>query len=74
VPVTAAQWFAGGQRIPYDPESARVPTEEPAAATPGTLRVFRRVARGSEHPDLLAAAIADIASRHGVGTQSTPID
>ena len=27
-PVTAAEWFAGGQRIPYDPESARVLTEE----------------------------------------------
>ena len=42
-PVTAAEWFAGGQRIPYDPESARVLTEEEAAATPGTLRVFERV-------------------------------
>ena len=32
--VTAAEWFGGGQRIPYDPESARVLTEEEAAATP----------------------------------------
>jgi hypothetical protein len=23
VPVTAAEWFAGGQRIPYEPGSAR---------------------------------------------------
>src|SRR5262245_9789038 len=42
--VTAAAWFAGGQRIPYDPKSARVLTEEEAAATPGVLRVFERVA------------------------------
>jgi pimeloyl-ACP methyl ester carboxylesterase len=42
--VTAAEWFAGGQRIPYDPESARVLTEREAAATPGGLRVFERVA------------------------------
>jgi hypothetical protein len=42
--VTAAEWFAGGQRIPYDPESARMLTEEEAAAAPGALRVFERVA------------------------------
>ena len=48
-PVTAAEWFAGGQRIPYDPGSARVLTEEAAAATPGALRVFERVS-GAE-PD-----------------------
>ena len=41
--VTAEEWFAGGQRIPYDPGSARVLTEEQAAATPGALRVFERV-------------------------------
>ena len=126
--VTAAEWFGGGQRIPYDPKSARVLTEEEAAATPGALRVFERAAAAepnadtvwltllpgfpdgsygwaqvdrmlgndlgprqipatrervpqaevltfpgghlttSEHPDLLAAAIRDIAVRHGVGT------
>lgn len=48
-PVTAAEWFASGQRIPYDPGSARVLTEEAAAATPGALRVFERVS-GAE-PD-----------------------
>jgi deazaflavin-dependent oxidoreductase (nitroreductase family) len=37
--VTAAEWFAGGGRILYDPESARVVTEEDAAATPGGVRV-----------------------------------
>src|SRR5690242_4763564 len=42
--VTASEWFAGGRRIPYDPESARILTEEEAAATPGALRVFERVA------------------------------
>jgi hypothetical protein len=41
---TAAEWFAGGQRIWYDPGSARVLTEEEAAAAPGALRVFERVA------------------------------
>jgi pimeloyl-ACP methyl ester carboxylesterase len=40
--VTAAEWFAGGQRIWYDPESARVLTEEEATATPGALQVFER--------------------------------
>jgi pimeloyl-ACP methyl ester carboxylesterase len=33
----------GGQRIPYDPESTRVVTEEEAAATPCALRIFERV-------------------------------
>ena len=50
-PVTAAEWFAGGQRIPYDPESARVLTEEEAAATPGTLRVFERVTAAGHDTD-----------------------
>src|SRR5260221_260173 len=43
-PATAAEWFAGGQRVPYDPGSARVLTEKEAAATPRALRVFERVA------------------------------
>jgi pimeloyl-ACP methyl ester carboxylesterase len=42
--VTAAEWFAGGQRIPYDPESGRVLSDDQAAATPGAIRVFERVA------------------------------
>jgi pimeloyl-ACP methyl ester carboxylesterase len=42
--VTAAEWFAGGQRIPYDPGSARVLSGEQAAETPGALRVFERLA------------------------------
>ena len=49
--VTAAEWFAGGQRIPYDPESARVLTEEEAAATPGGLRVFERVVAAEQDAD-----------------------
>ena len=49
--VTAAEWFAGGQRIPYDPESARVLTEQEAAATPGGLRVFERVAAAGQDAD-----------------------
>ena len=46
--VTAAEWFGGGQRIPYDPESARVLNEEEAVAdgasrtppSPGDSLVF----------------------------------
>jgi pimeloyl-ACP methyl ester carboxylesterase len=41
--VTAAEWFAGG-RVWYDPASARVLSEVEAAANPGALRVFERVA------------------------------
>jgi pimeloyl-ACP methyl ester carboxylesterase len=48
VRVTAAEWFAGGQRIPYDPQSARVLTEEESAATPGALRVFERIAAADQ--------------------------
>jgi pimeloyl-ACP methyl ester carboxylesterase len=50
-PVTAAEWFAGGRRIPYDPGSARVLTEEEAAATPGALRVFERVSGAEQDAD-----------------------
>jgi pimeloyl-ACP methyl ester carboxylesterase len=46
--VTAEEWFAGGQRIGYDPDSARVLTEEEAAVTPGGLRVFERVAAAEQ--------------------------
>jgi pimeloyl-ACP methyl ester carboxylesterase len=49
--VTASEWFAGGRRIGYDPESARVLTEEEAAATPGALRVFERVAFAGDDAD-----------------------
>ena len=49
--VTAAEWFAGGRRIGYDPESARVLTEEEAAVTPGALRVFERVAPAGDDAD-----------------------
>jgi pimeloyl-ACP methyl ester carboxylesterase len=49
--VTAAEWFAGGKRIPYDPASARVLTEQEAAAMPGALRVFERVAAADQGTD-----------------------
>ena len=49
--VTAAEWFGGGQRIAYDPESARVLTEQEAAAAPGALRVFERVAAAGPDAD-----------------------
>jgi pimeloyl-ACP methyl ester carboxylesterase len=51
--VTAAEWFAGGRRIPYDLASARVLTEQEAAATPGALRVFERVAGAEQDTDLV---------------------
>jgi pimeloyl-ACP methyl ester carboxylesterase len=49
--VTATEWFAGGHRFWYDPASARVLSEEEAAATPGTLRVFERVAAAGHGAD-----------------------
>jgi pimeloyl-ACP methyl ester carboxylesterase len=49
--VTTAEWFGGGQRIPYDPESARVLTEEEAGVIPGALRVFERVAAAERNAD-----------------------
>jgi pimeloyl-ACP methyl ester carboxylesterase len=49
--VTAAEWFAGGQRIPYDPGSVRVLTEEEAAATPDVLWIFERVAAAEQDAD-----------------------
>jgi pimeloyl-ACP methyl ester carboxylesterase len=49
--VTAAEWFAGGQRVPYHPESGRVVTEEEASATPSGLRVFERVAAAGQDED-----------------------
>jgi pimeloyl-ACP methyl ester carboxylesterase len=51
--VTAAEWFAGGRRIPYDPASARLLTEQEAAATPGALRVFERLAGAGQDRDLV---------------------
>ncbi|HEX5406876.1 MAG TPA: alpha/beta hydrolase [Pseudonocardiaceae bacterium] len=42
--VTADEWFAGGRRIPYDPESGRVLTEAKA----GALQVFERVVGETE--------------------------
>jgi pimeloyl-ACP methyl ester carboxylesterase len=49
--VTAADWFAGGRRIPYDPASARVVAEEEATTIPGGLRVFERVSASEEDED-----------------------
>ena len=49
--VTAAEWFAGGQRVPYDPGSARVLTEEKAVAAPGGIRVFERVVAAEQDAD-----------------------
>jgi pimeloyl-ACP methyl ester carboxylesterase len=46
--VTATEWFAGGQRIWYDPTSRRVLSEKEAEAAPGALHVFERVAAVGE--------------------------
>ncbi|MDR2983904.1 MAG: alpha/beta hydrolase [Nocardiopsaceae bacterium] len=46
--VSAQEWFAGGERIWYDPESARVLTGEQAAVTPSALRVFDRVTAAND--------------------------
>jgi pimeloyl-ACP methyl ester carboxylesterase len=51
--VTAEEWFGGGQRIWYDPESARVLTEEEAAAVPGALLVFERMTAAGRDADTL---------------------
>jgi pimeloyl-ACP methyl ester carboxylesterase len=48
--VTAEQWYAGGQRIPYHPDPARVLPAE-AAETPGALRIFERVIDEEWDPD-----------------------
>ncbi|HKA83554.1 MAG TPA: alpha/beta hydrolase [Acidimicrobiales bacterium] len=48
--MTAEEWFAGGQRLPYDPEARRVVTEGDAA-TIGGLRVFERVAAAEQDVD-----------------------
>ena len=58
--VTAAEWFADGQRTWYDPNAARVLTEDEAAATPHAPRVFERVAAAEHH-----AESADIARTGG---------
>jgi pimeloyl-ACP methyl ester carboxylesterase len=42
-PMKAEDWFTTGRRIPYDPGSMRIPTDERAAASHGALRVFERV-------------------------------
>lgn len=65
--VTAAEWFAGGQRIPYDPHSARVLTEEEAAVTPGGLRVFERVAAADRNADRNAEQNAEQNADHNAG-------
>src|SRR5260370_6199476 len=49
--VNAGEWFACGGRVWYDPESARVVTGEQAAAAPGALRVFERVAAAGHDAD-----------------------
>jgi pimeloyl-ACP methyl ester carboxylesterase len=46
--VTAAEWFASGQRIAYDPGSARILSDQEAAATQGALHVFEHVAAAEQ--------------------------
>jgi pimeloyl-ACP methyl ester carboxylesterase len=49
--MTAAEWFAGGQRLPYDLGARRVVSGEDGAATLGDLRVFERVAAADHNED-----------------------
>ena len=49
--VTAAQWFAGGQRIGYDPDRGRVLAGDETGGGPGTLRVFHRVVGDGQRAD-----------------------
>lgn len=46
--VTAAEWFAGGRRVPYDPRSARIPDEGETSAHPGCLPT-RTPTHGAAH-------------------------
>jgi pimeloyl-ACP methyl ester carboxylesterase len=48
--MAAEEWFASGQRLPYDPQTRRVVAEE-YAATVGRLRVFERVAAVADTED-----------------------
>ncbi|WP_137121215.1 alpha/beta fold hydrolase [Segeticoccus rhizosphaerae] len=50
-PVTAAEWFAGGRRVWYDPAPARVPTGKQRAAAPDALRVFERITAAAPGTD-----------------------
>jgi pimeloyl-ACP methyl ester carboxylesterase len=51
--VTAAEWFAGGRRIWYDPQSVRVLAVEETPATPRALRVFARVVAAEQDVDTM---------------------
>jgi pimeloyl-ACP methyl ester carboxylesterase len=66
---TVALYVAGSERDPYEHEQiaaarVRVPEAEILPFPGGHLTT-------TEHPDLLAAAIRDIAERHGVSTSAT---
>jgi pimeloyl-ACP methyl ester carboxylesterase len=66
---TAALYVGGSEQDPYEHRQIqatreRVPEARILAFPGGHLTT-------SEHPDLLAAAIRDIAERHGVGTPAT---
>jgi pimeloyl-ACP methyl ester carboxylesterase len=66
---TVALYVGGSDEDPYEHRQIpatrqRVPQAEVLTFPGGHLTT-------SEHPDLLAAAIRDIAARHGVGTPAT---
>jgi pimeloyl-ACP methyl ester carboxylesterase len=66
---TVALYIGGSNEDPYEHRQVaaireRVPQAEILAFPGGHLTT-------SEHPDLLATAIRDIAARHGVGTPAT---
>jgi pimeloyl-ACP methyl ester carboxylesterase len=49
--VTAQEWFTGGRRIWYHPETARVLTKQEATTTSGALQVFERTTAARPDPD-----------------------
>jgi pimeloyl-ACP methyl ester carboxylesterase len=49
--VPAAEWFGGGQRIWYDPASARVLIGQEAVSVPAALQVFERVTGAAGRTD-----------------------
>jgi len=43
--ITANQWFSGGSRIPYDPDTGKVSGNKAAPAASNTIHVFKKVCK-----------------------------
>jgi pimeloyl-ACP methyl ester carboxylesterase len=66
---TVAVYVGGSKADPY--EHRQIPVTRERVPQAGILTFPGGHLTTSEHPDLLAAAIRDIAERHGVGTPAT---